>query len=169
MSPIFAPCYLAPVSYWMEVVKNPCVIIDQYEHFEKQSYRNRCIIYGANGSQALIIPIEHGKGEHQQMREVKISINEDWQRLHLRSLQSAYRCSPFFEFYEDAFTPFYEKKWVYLMEYNIGLMELVAKLLKIDLQISLTDSYKKEYDSATYTDFRSLIHPKKTSTHTFRF
>ena len=53
------------------------------------------------------------------------------------------------------------------MEYNIGLMELVAKLLKIDLQISLTDSYKKEYDSATYTDFRSLIHPKKTSTHTF--
>lgn len=153
--------YLPPISYFHAIAKNEGnIVLDKFEHFPKQTYRNRAKIATANGILDLVIPIQHGRKERIAMKDVKISYDHEWQRLHWLSLQTAYRSSPYFEFYEDDFKPFYETKHTYLFDFNVAQLELILKCLKIKRQIEYTEEYKKEYDSL---DFRDLIHPKKNS------
>lgn len=156
--------YLPPVSYFHAIAQNPVdILLDQHEHFPKQTYRSRTQIATANGILNLIIPIEHGRKEHVKMKEVKINYDHDWQRLHWASIQTAYRSSAYFEFYEDAFLPFYQNKFNYLFDFNLEQLELVLKLLKIQREITRTESYSNDHPEAL--DFRKSIHPKKTSVY----
>lgn len=157
---VLSACYLPPVSYFHAIYKHDLpILIDRYEHFAKQTYRTRTQIATANGILDLIVPIVHGRKEHVAMKDVRIQYEFDWQRLHWMSLQTAYRSSPFFEFYEDQFAVFYEKKFEFLFDFHMGQMELILKFLKIDLAISLSDYYVDADDEIM--DFRKLIHPKK--------
>lgn len=155
--------YLAPISYYHVIMQHSgSILIDQYEHFPKQTYRNRSRIATANGVLDLIVPIQHGRKEHMPMKDVKINYDHDWQRLHWLSIQTAYRSSAYFEYYEDVFIPFYEKKYDYLLDLNLEQLHLTLQLLKITREIATTESYQKEYE----VDFRHSIHPKKTSLYT---
>lgn len=161
--PILPACYLPPVTYFATVLrwKETGIRIEQHEHFPKQTYRNRASIYGANGQLDLIIPVSKGsrRGVHTKMKDVQISYDADWQRLHWLSMQTAYRSSSYFEYYEDAFAGFYEQRFPLLLEYNMQLTRLILDLLKIDVRITLTETFEKEYPQAL--DFRERIHPKK--------
>jgi len=118
--------YAGNVFYYRQLKNNASVQFEVYEHYIKQTYRSRCSIYGANGKLDLIIPVEKGKQGHRPMKEVKISYTERWQRIHWKSLESAYRTSPYFEYYEHEIFPFYEKRTEYLVDFN---QELNEKLL----------------------------------------
>lgn len=156
--------YLPSISYFHAIAQNPVeILVDQYEHFPKQTYRSRTQIATANGILNLIIPIAHGRKEHVAMKDVKINYDHDWQRLHWASIQTAYRSSAYFEFYEDVFVPFYEKKYDYLIDFNVDQLELVLKLLKIQREVTRTDSYLSDHSEAL--DFRKSIHPKKPSVY----
>lgn len=156
--------YLPPIEYFYEIWKHSSqIIIEQYEHFPKQTYRNRASIHSANGKLDLIVPVLKGEKVHTQIRDVKISYDFDWQRLHWLSLQTSYRSSAFFEFYEHEFVPFYEKKYDFLFDYNEGLFALLLKLLKLDVKYTFSESYEKSYPDLE--DFRSAIHPKVQSTY----
>lgn len=158
---ILSASYLPPVSYFHAIAQNDGnVILDKYEHFPKQTYRNRAKIATANGILDLIVPIQHGRKERIAMKDVKITYDHEWQRLHWLSLQTAYRSSPYFEFYEDDFRPFYEEKHEFLFDFNVAQLELILKCLKLKRTIDFTETYEKSYESG---DFRSLIHPKKES------
>ncbi|ERJ58071.1 WbqC family protein [Sphingobacterium paucimobilis] len=156
--------YLPPVSYFHAISQHAdSILLDQHEHFPKQTYRSRTHIATANGILDLMIPIQHGRKEHVAMKEVKISYDHDWQRLHWASIQTAYRSSAYFEYYEDEFAPFYERQFEYLFDFNREQLELMLRLLKIQREIQCTDRYVKNYEGL---DFRTSIHPKKTSVYT---
>ncbi|MBL1409322.1 WbqC family protein [Sphingobacterium faecale] len=153
--------YLPPVSYFHAIAQNTgTILLDQHEHFPKQTYRSRTHIATANGILDLMIPIQHGRKEHVAMKEVKISYDHDWQRLHWASIQTAYRSSAYFEYYEDEFAPFYERQFEFLFDFNREQLELMLRLLKIQREIQCTDRYVKNYEGL---DFRTSIHPKKAS------
>ncbi|WP_423149318.1 WbqC family protein [Rubrolithibacter danxiaensis] len=157
--------YLPPIEYFNVLIKNRSnFLIEQFEHFPKQTYRNRAIIQSTNGKLNLIVPVIKGSKVHTKVRDVKISHDFNWQRLHWMSLQTSYRSSAFFEFYEDAFAPFFEKKWDFIFDYNMEILQLLLKLLKIDSQYQLTDVYEGSYPG--WEDYRESIHPKINSSYT---
>lgn len=158
---ILSAKYLPPVSYFHAIMQNEAqIVLDQHEHFPKQTYRNRTRIGTANGILDLIVPIQHGRKKHVAMKEVKINYDHEWQRLHWSSIETAYRSSPYFEYYEDDFKPFYEEKHSFLFDFNVAQLQLVMKALKIKRKITFTESYEKSYD---VPDYRLLIHHKKES------
>jgi hypothetical protein len=161
---IFPLFYLPSIEYFDKLLQHSeNIVIERYEHFPKQTYRNRASIHSANGKLDLIVPVIKGRDVHTQIKDVKISYDFDWQRLHWLSLQTSYRSSAFFEFYEDDFVPFYEKKWEYLFDFNEQIFALLCKLLKLSLKYSFSNAFEKE--PAELFDYRSSIHPKIPSTY----
>jgi hypothetical protein len=154
--------YLPPVEYFAQLNSyNPDFVIEKHEHFPKQTYRNRANIYSPDGMLTLVVPVVKGSKVHTPVKDVKISYDFSWQRLHWMSLQGCYRRSAYFEYYEDEFATFYEKKETFLFDYNDQLLRLLLKLLKIKAEINYTESYEAEYSALT--DFRQNINPKKDS------
>jgi hypothetical protein len=152
--------YLPPVAYFTALNKyKPNVLIEKHEHLVKQTYRNRAHIYSPDGLLPLVVPVVKGAKVHTSVKDVKISNDFRWQRLHWMSLESCYRRSAYFEFYEDDFAPFYHKPFNYLFDYNEQLLNLILKFLKLPVKLQFTDEYHK--DHTQLTDYRSTIHPKK--------
>lgn len=160
--------YIGSCSYWNLLLQTDEIYLDKHEHYVRRSYRNRAHILGANGLLRLSIPLEHGKSQHAAMKDVRISYNDNWQSLHWHSFTSAYRRSPFFEYYEDYFRKFYEEKYDLLMDYNIELMKTIATILKVDLSIKFSEKYyaKDEFEGK---DYRSLFLPNKNSDINFAY
>lgn len=158
---LLSSAYLAPVSYFQLMVGNDSAVkIEKYEYYQKQSYRNRCRIATANGVMDLTIPVE--KPDKQLIRDVRISSHGDWQTQHWRTIEAAYNSSPFFEYYSDDLRPFFEKKWVFLWEFNQIIQEKILDLIDGGINICTTDCYIEKYNK-NVTDLRNKIHPKKDS------
>ncbi|MFM6954229.1 MAG: WbqC family protein [Sphingobacteriaceae bacterium] len=158
---IFPLFYLPPVDYFTALKQiQGDVLLEMHEHFPKQTYRNRASIHSPNGKLDLIVPVEKGAKVHRPMKDIRISYEFNWQRIHWMSLQTSYRSSAFFEFYEDDFAHYYEKKWDYLVDYNQELLTLLIRMLKLNVSFSPTSDYQS---IETAVDFRTAIHPKKES------
>jgi hypothetical protein len=127
----------------------------------KRSFRNRAHILGANGLLRLSIPLETGKHQHSAMKEVRISYNQPWQKIHWQSLTSAYRRSPYFEFYEDKIRHLYTEPTEFLLGYNKAFITAIAGILKTELVIEDAGSYKATMEGEV-KDLRSFIVPGKT-------
>jgi len=153
--------YLAPVQYYSKLMHYPQVYLEAHCNYVKQTYRTRCDIAGANSILTLSIPVDKGAMIKCPTKDIKISYDTDWQRLHWKSIESAYRTSPFFDYYEDDLHPFYEKKWNFLFDFNIEIQKLILSLLGIDIKIQHTHTYKKDFAS-NELDLREIIHPKKS-------
>lgn len=132
--------YFAPVGVYSVIMQNEKIVFDSHEHFVKQTFRSRCEIYGANGKQLLSIPVEK-RGNHICAKDVRISYKEDWQKIHWRSIVSAYSNSPYFEYYADFFQPFFETKTEFLFDLNMALHETIMNLLKAKKEIHFTEKY----------------------------
>lgn len=154
--------YLPPIEYFSQLQRyNPDFLIESKEHFPKQTYRNRANIYSPDGLLTLVVPVVRGSKAHKPVSDVKISYDFNWQRLHWLSLQACYRRSAYFEYYEDDFAVFYEKKEPYLFEFNVQLLQMLLKLLKIKTELKYTENYEAHYPHLT--DLRQSINPKKKS------
>ena len=155
---ILSTAYLAPIQYYSKLKNYDNCIIEHFEHLPKQTFRSRCEIYSPNGTLTLSIPLV--KRNHRQIiKDVKIANDYDWQKLHWRSLESCYRRSPFFEYFEDDLQAFYlEKKFDYLIDFNESIQQEVLALLKLKTNYTFTTEYHKVYDDAD--DFRIIISPK---------
>lgn len=156
--------YLPPTEFFSELYTHKAeLIIEQYEHLPKQTYRNRASIQSPNGKLDLIVPVIKGSKVHTKIKDVRISYDFKWQRLHWMSLQTSYRRSAYFEFYEDDFAPFYEKKYNFLFDYNLQLVEMLLGFLKLKPELKFTNEYHKEYLLAD--DYRGSINPKNTGNY----
>ena len=150
--------YFGSIDYFEKIINYDLVRIEHCEHFEKQTLRNRCIISGPNGLLNLSIPILH-KGERQIIKNVKIASDENWQKLHWRSIQTAYRSSPYFEFYEHDLAPLFEKYYEYLVTFNTDCLSLIINFLQLNNKsFNVTSEYKKEYNDTE--DLRKKFSPK---------
>jgi len=151
---------LGTVQYYTKLVSFPVVYIEKYENFIKQTYRNRFSIYAANGILSLTIPVAKGTIQKTLIKDIRISYDMNWQKLHWKSIESAYRSSPFFEYYIHEFIPFYRSKFQFLFEFNIEIQKVILSLLKIDKKVLFTDEFYKNGRGNIF-DFRESIHPKK--------
>lgn len=156
---LLTTAYLAPIQYYSKLVNFDKIIIEAHENFTKQSYRNRCNIYGANGKMSLSIPVKKDKPKT-KTKDIRIDYDTNWRKLHWKSIESAYRSSPFFEFYQDDIRPFYDEKYKYLLDFNHEIQHIICEHLEIEPTISFSDEYKKKVDQSI-SDFRDKIHPKK--------
>lgn len=152
--------YLAPVEYYAKLYAYPQVMVEQWDSYVKQTYRNRCVIAAANGALALTIPTESTGGAKCLMRDIRISDHGNWRHLHWNALESAYRQSPFFEYYADDFRPFYENKFSFLFDFNEELRALVCSLIDLQPNVQSTSEYIHELPDEA-VDFRERIHPKR--------
>ena len=151
--------YLPSVSYFTLIQGSDTLFVEKFEHYEKQSYRNRCYIKTAGGVETLIVPLtgKHGKT---LIKDVRIDYSQKWLNNHWRTIQSAYGNAPFFEFYCDDLHQILFKKHEFLFDLNSDLLIMILKRLKCNIPIQETTIYKKEYP-ATIKDCRSLLNPKK--------
>lgn len=164
---VFPSFYHPPIEYFAKMLKHKDhVFIENAEHFQKQSYRNRATIHSANGALDLIVPISRGSKNHTCIKNVKINYEFNWQRIHWLSLQASYRSSAYFEYYEDDFSVFYEKKWNFLFDYNEELLHLTLKILKQQVNFSYTNHFEKAYTGMS--DYRNSIHPKQKDNMTIK-
>jgi len=157
-SVILSTAYLAPIQYFSKLLKYDNSIIELHENYVKQSYRNRCNIYGANGLQTLSIPIKKDTKPKTLITNIKISYEKNWQKNHWKAIKSAYGSSPFFEFFIDDFAKFYNTKYNFLIDFNNEIQQVVLNLLEIDTNITYTKSFNENYD---IKDFRETINPKR--------
>lgn len=143
MNTVLLPtAYLAPVSYYSALYRADEAYIEIWEHYVKQTIRNRCQIAGPDGMIPLSIPVVKANKPGQPICETRISDHGNWRHLHWRALQSAYGNSPFFEYYEDDFRRFYQPDWEFLTDYNRDLMTLVCELLDITPRINNTEKFQ---------------------------
>jgi hypothetical protein len=156
------PGYFPSISTFVVLAQSGHVTFETGDHFQKQTNRNRMYIYSPNGIQLLNIPVKHSKEIHQKTKDVKLETAFDWQKQHFKSLEAAYRTSPFFEYFEDDFRPLFEKKQQFLMDLNLELFELVNSSLGIKIDAQKTTEYF--HDVTEYIDFRSLVNGKKDGT-----
>ena len=160
MTVFLSSAYLAPIEYYTKLLAYDKVYIEQYDHYIKQTYRNRCTIAAPDGELALSIPTVKPDTLKCPMRDIRISDHGNWRHLHWDAIESAYNHTPFFEYYKDDFRPFYEKKYEFLADFNEELCHLVCSLIDMQPQIERTHEYHIEFTSDE-KDFRERIHPKK--------
>lgn len=143
--------YLPPISWFSVFLDSENeILFEQFENFPKQTYRNRAAIYGTNGKLALIIPIKHtGKRE---LKDIEISYAEDWQKIHWKSIKTAYQSTPYFEFYEDKLKNIFEEKINSLVEFNLKALKIILDILKTEKEFSLTEEYIKNPDAENYRE-----------------
>jgi hypothetical protein len=163
MKPILIhPSYFPSISHYVAIANADKVTLEMEDNFQKQTNRNRIYIYSPNGIQLLNIPIKHSKDAHQKIKDVKLETAFDWQKQHFKSLEAAYRTSPFFEYFEDDLMRIFTKKHTFLMDLNIQTMELVSKCLGMEFNPEKTTEYFHEVPD--FEDLRYLINGKKDTT-----
>ena len=161
MNILIHPTYFPSISHFAAIVQAEKVTFEMEDNFQKQTNRNRTYIYSPNGIQLLNIPVKHSKIAHQKTKDIQIENDFDWQKQHFKSLEAAYRSSPFFEYFEDDLLPIFEKKHSFLMDLNLEVFDLITRCLRMKIEYNSTTEYIHEIESNEITDFRFLANGKK--------
>lgn len=158
MEALIHPTYFPSISHFVVMAQSNRTVFEMQDNFQKQTNRNRMYIYSPNGTQLLNIPIKHSKVNRQMTKDIRLETAFDWQKQHFKSLEAAYRNSPFFEFFEDDIIPIFEKKHTFLMDLNLHSIEIVSKCLGMKFEVNKTEEY---FRNPEQTDFRALADGKK--------
>jgi len=159
---LLSTAYLPPLQYLSKFIQYKTIWLETQENFIKQTYRNRTIILAANGPETLVIPMQKSRGHKQKIKDLPISYDTDWQHIHWNAIVSAYSSSPFFEILEDHFRPFFGKKFKYLFDFNLQLLQVVLDILEISVPLKYTQAFESVPESCL--NARELIHPKQRKT-----
>jgi len=157
MNSVLLSAYWPNLHYFFYVFNSEKVLIEQHDHYQKQSFRNRTQILSANGVLDLVIPVLN-TGNKTTMQLVEIDYKEKWQMKHWPAITSAYKNSPYFDFFEDEIFAFYNEEEKYLLQYNLKQLDLIFKILRKKKNFELTNTFENSYDSII--DKRFDIHPK---------
>lgn len=161
MEILLHPTYFPSISHFAAMAQSEHITFEIEDNFQKQTNRNRTYIYSPNGIQLLNIPVKHSKESYQKTKDIRIESDFDWQKQHFKSLEAAYRNSPFFEFFEDDIRPLFEKKHDFLLDLNFEALAIVSKCLRMKIDYKTTTEYFHDVDTAVVTDFRTLVNGKK--------
>ena len=173
--------YFGPVQWYQKLYRYDRCVIEQYDSYQKQTFRNRCVIATANGTQALTVPVEHNVFSSRvwpceqcstfnvqrstfnvQCKDLRISDHNQWRRVHWNALQSAYSESPFFDYYADDIRPFFEQKYEFLIDFNEAIRQKMCELIVIRPTVNYTTTYLSDvrHQRSDIVDFRDIIHAK---------
>lgn len=159
---LLSTAYLPNIQYLRALAQNGGAMVEQWESFGKQSFRNRCQILAESGPMSLSIPVVKA-GSKQFTKDVRISYQENWQAKHWHAIESAYGSSPYFEYFRSDFEVFYTNRYEYLLDFNTGLTSLIIGLLGIKASMMPTEKYVSAdmAGSMGIADLRDIIHPKR--------
>lgn len=159
MAVLLHPAYF-PNCLGMAALVQEAVVWEVWDNFQKQTYRNRCYIATDQGALLLNLPISHvgGATGRQAYRDVRIASPSSWQRHHWRSLETAYRTAPFFEFYEADLRPVFDRPFRFLMDLNLETIACLCALMGIPFPGSKSEAYLE--DPAPLVDGRKLVSAK---------
>lgn len=155
---VFPALYNGPLNYYARLVKEHEIVLEQHDSYTKQSYRNRCLIMGPNGIITLSIPVKKVSGVKTNMRDIRIDYDSNWNKIHWRSLVASYASSPFFEYLANELSPFYLKRFDYLLDLNLQLIENTLSFLGLNIQLKCSSEF---LPLGPEGDPRDFIHPKK--------
>ncbi|SDX49987.1 WbqC-like protein family protein [Lutibacter oricola] len=161
---LFQPTYFSPISQYVAIAKANTIKFEFEDNFQKQTYRNRCYIYTANGKHLLNVPIQHSKGVKQKTKDVKIDYKDDWNKQHLKTLETAYSSSPFFEYYIDDLLPIFTKKIDFLIDLNIETHCFILDALQLNIPFTKTIDFEVEAKE----DYRNLAIAKTKQVFNFK-
>ncbi|WP_034059797.1 WbqC family protein [Lacinutrix jangbogonensis] len=159
MNILLHPTYFPTIATFVAITKANKVVLEIHDNYQKQTYRNRCYIYAANGKLQLSVPVIFSQKNRQKYSEVKIANDYKWQDNHLKTLESAYRTSPFYEFYIDDLQPLFTETFETILDFNLRCFEVICECLQLEVDISKTESFKKE--TKDLKDYRGLVNAKK--------
>ena len=158
---ILGSAYLAPVSYFAALYSCRKAYIERYDHYMKQTYRNRCVIASADGPLALTIPVEKSSEGKCAMKDIRVSEHGNWRHVHRNALVAAYKQSPFFDYYADEFNAFFDRKYEFLYDFNMELTQWLCEQIDIQPELVQTGDYMDAGEGIL--DLREAIHPKKSA------
>ena len=156
---LFSLAYFPPISFWAAWRQDGPNALDLSENYQKQSYRNRMCIADPDGRKNLVIPVIHTSGVRKKTHDIEISYAENWPIIHWRTLESAYRSSPYFEFYEDSLKELILKEYKTLGALNLASIRWICDELEFEKDFEALHTYQTA--APTDWDFRDKIHPKK--------
>nr|WP_321243780.1 WbqC family protein [uncultured Psychroserpens sp.] len=166
MNVLIHPTYFPNIAHFVAMLKADDIVFEVCDNYQKQTYRNRASIYGANGKLDLNIPVVYSQKNRQFYKDVKIFNTENWQTQHLKSLESAYRTSPFFEFYIDDLMPLFTMETDTVMDFNFKCIELVFECLQLPFKYTVTQTF--ELDSIHNMDARPFANSRKETPQDFK-
>lgn len=151
--------YFSPLIFFLKLGTFSHCIFEQYETYEKMSFRNRCTLLGGNGPTDLSIPLVGGRGQRTLMKDVRIDNSDSWQSRHWKTITACYNKSPWFDFYRDELASIYQQRFELLIDWNIKCFEWICDKMAIKTGWSLTSSYIKKYDDDDVLDWRNRLRP----------
>ena len=154
---LFIPTYFSPISQYHAILNSNSITFEVEDNYQKQTYRNRCYIYGANGKQLLNIPVSIPKSSKKTKSKDILVESSNWQKQHYKSLEAAYNHSPFFEFYKDDLQKIFSKKYTYLLDVNLDSFNFIKNALELPIEYK----FSKTYEENKPNDFRDLADSKK--------
>lgn len=159
MSILLHNTYFPNVAHFVALLSTDRLTFEVCDNYQKQTYRNRADIYGANGKLTLSVPVSYTQKKRQQSKDVLLSTVDNWQLQHLKSLDSAYKMSPFYEFYIDDLMPIFETKFKYLLDVNLKCYELLSEALELKIPFKLSNTFTITENQSN--DYRFLVNAKK--------
>ncbi len=160
MNTLLHPTYFPNLSHYIAIVQSETISFETCDNYQKQTYRNRTEIYGANGKLALTVPVNYTQKNRQLYKDVEIANENDWQLQHLKSLQSAYSMSPFFEYYIDDLMPLFNRHYKYILDLNLDTFALINDCLQLEIKNSNTETFEKIPENKV--DLRELVKKNKS-------
>tara|TARA_B100000073_G_scaffold261393_1_gene221057 strand:+ start:3356 stop:3964 length:609 start_codon:yes stop_codon:yes gene_type:complete len=155
MKIIIHPTYFPNIFSFKTIINSTNILFEVNDHYVKQTLRNRTSIHAANGKLNLSIPVKFSSTKKEKYKDIRICYDSNWQKIHLKSIESAYKNSPFYDFFEDYFINFYNKKEKFLVDLNFSSIRLIFEILEKELNCSFTNEYLEKY--VDLTDYRSLL------------
>jgi hypothetical protein len=154
---IYPLLYNGPIHYYARLVREEKIVLEQFDSYVKQTFRNRCTILGPNGVQTLSIPVKRKRGVKNLFRDIRIDNEKPWNRIHWKSLEAAYGSSPFFGIIRDDLLVYYERRYEFLVDLNRLLMERTLEIMGLDIPVTFTASFS---EISGRDDPRQLFQPK---------
>ena len=158
MKIIIHPTYFPNIFSFKTIINSTNILFEVNDHYVKQTLRNRTSIHAANGKLNLSVPVKFSSTKKEKYKDIRICYDSNWQKIHLKSIESAYKNSPFYDFFEDYFINFYNKKEKFLVDLNFSSIRLIFEILEKELNCNFTNEYLEKY--IDLTDYRSLLTDK---------
>ena len=155
MKIIIHPTYFPNIFSFKTIINSTNILFEVNDHYVKQTLRNRTSIHAANGKLNLSVPVKFSSTKKEKYKDIRICYDSNWQKIHLKSIESAYKNSPFYDFFEDYFINFYNKKEKFLVDLNFSSIRLIFEILEKELNCNFTNEYLEKY--VDLSDYRSLL------------
>ncbi|WP_204345027.1 WbqC family protein [Psychroserpens algicola] len=166
MDVLLHPTYFPNIAHFVAMLQADHIVFETCDNYQKQTYRNRTSIYAANGKLDLNVPVVYSQRNRQLYRDVDIFNTENWQIQHLKSLESAYRTSPFYEFYIDDLIPLFEMETTSIMEFNLKCISRIFECLQLAFSYKTTERF--DMNPNAILDARGLASSRKEIKQVFK-